>query len=142
MRPPYLIIQDLIRELTVSLVARTLGVSEGRVYKYGEDPEVSGEAIPLSRLLRLISLAASDPRPRVQQLLDELLGQFVPGSRKIIHTERLARIEEDLRSLLSGGYIEFRPQETLLVCNECREPLQVIAGGDGTMRYVCRGCAH
>jgi hypothetical protein len=140
MRPLHLIIQDLSRELTIELSSRAMGVSEGRAYKYGEDPEISGEPIPLTRLLRLIALAAGDSRARVQQLVDELLGHFTPANRKIIHTERIARLEEDLRALLSGGHAEFRPQETLLVCNDCQEPLQVIASRNGTVRYVCRGC--
>jgi len=140
MRPIYLIIQDLNSALVLKRVAKVLGVSEGRCYKYGEHPEGSGEPIPLSRLLKLIAYASSDPRPEVQALVDEMLGHFAPENRKIVHKERLMRLEADLKSLLSGGHAEFRPAETLLICKDCKEPLQVIAG-EGGLRYVCRGCA-
>jgi hypothetical protein len=142
MRPLHLIIFDLHAELSIERCAKVYGVSEARAYKYAEDAERSGEPIPLGRLLKLIAFAAGLTEPRVQALLDELLGHFVPGNRKIIHKDCLTRIEEDLRALISGGHVEFRPQETLLVCNDCHEPLQVIAGQDGAIRYVCRGCAH
>lgn len=140
MRPLYLVIQDINSELGVARVARALGLSEGAVYKAGQDPDGSGKPFSLERLGQLICFIDADVSPAAQRLLDELLSHIVPQSRLVIHRDAVGRLSAEVKALMTGGRAEYAAQETLLICNDCGDPLQVIAAADGKLRYVCRGC--
>jgi len=140
MRPLYLVIQDINEELGIERVARALGISQGALYKAAEDPNVSGKPLAMERLTQLICLIDEDLSPKAQRLLDELLSHLVPQSRLVIHRDAVGRLTAEVAALATGGRAQYASQETLLVCKECSDPLQVIAVADGSLKYVCRGC--
>lgn len=139
-RPLHLIIADLTSELRVAKVAGVLAVSEALVYKHGEDPERSGKPMSLTGLLKLIEYAAQRPGDRVQRLVDELLNVVVPGDRVIVRREQLERVAHELRGIFTGEGPAPLVREQVMICNECGDPLQVIAGANGRLRYECGGC--
>lgn len=134
--------QDLNRELVIARAARAVGVSEAALYKAGEDPAESGKALSTEKLSRYIAFAAGEPKPAVQTLLDELLSHLIPQNRKIVREETVKRLSEEIQALMTGGRAEYANQETLLVCDGCGDPLQVIAAQNGRLSYICRGCGR
>lgn len=140
LRPMHLIVADLNAALKVVNVARAVGASEGFVYKCAEDPERSGKAMPLAMLLKLINYAANSCDGAVQGLVDELLGHLVPDDRLVVRKDSLARVAQELSAIFTGKGPAPLVREQVMLCNECGEPLQIIQGVSGKLRYECRGC--
>lgn len=95
-KPLHLRVQNLIGELGVKRVAQLLCVSEGRVYKYGQDPDVSGADIPLKHLCRLLGEAAGDAtHDRQQELVTEIIQFFaVPARRRVVRLSDIDGLAE------------------------------------------------
>src|SRR5262249_20834119 len=88
-RADYLIDADIIREMGgAKVVCHTIGVEEGTVRKYMEDPERSGRAMPHDNLRELLSAAASSPNEKLQGLIDERLEKIaLPCRRRLIRED-------------------------------------------------------
>jgi hypothetical protein len=140
MKPLYLAINQILTTLGAERCAAAMGVSVGRAYKYGQPDDANGEAIPVSSLWKLLAFAAADQRPAVNDAWKEIASLTVPPGYLIVDEKLLDRLLVDLGAIRAGKSPAGRAQETLLLCNSCDEPLQVIAATNGSYRYVCRGC--
>lgn len=138
-KPLHLRVQNLIGELGVRRVAQVLGVSEGRVYKYGQDPDVSGADIPLKHLCRLLAEAAADTtQERQQELVTEIIQFFaVPARRRVIRMSDLDELAE-LVGMLRGECRGPVKRPAVVSCPECGDQLRVSGELDGQRVYVCR----
>ena len=139
MRTRYLIAADMIEQLGgPEKVGSLLGVEEGTVRKYAEDPERSGRDIPVNKLLRLISLAAAqETNEALQNILDELLAHFAaPAKRKIVRDCALLEVEEALFHLKNGKSYDSVIQR----CDKCSGPLKIKGKMDGLFLYECPRC--
>jgi len=58
----------------------------------------------------------------------------------VVKSELLDRASEAINAIRDGKSPTVQPRETLLVCNSCDDPLQVIAAANGSYKYVCRRC--
>lgn len=139
MRPRYLIVTDLIRELGgAEKVARLLAVGEGTVRKYVEDPERSGRDMPQEKALTLLRFASQiASNDQAQTLVDEYLEHFVHGSdRKIIRLSALRELEEVLLSLKNGKAL----YSVIERCPDCKGPLKIVGKDNGFFVYQCDNC--
>lgn len=144
-KPLYLLMRNLIAEFGAGRAARELGVSEGRVYKFGQMPEAaggSGADIPVKHLYRLLAVASQDTtRPRLQGCVDELVDYLAQAAGR-----RLVRVS-DLRDLqmivgvLQGERGEVSEVRRLAVAScDCGDHLQRVSDIEGQKVFVCRSC--
>ena len=140
MRPLHLVIADVNRLLGIERVAGVLNVSPGACYKAAEDPDISGKPLSVEKLRKLTLLIANNADPAAQRLADELVCFWIPPNRMVVRKDFVAAIQRDFERLFRGDPVEVVPAETLLLCNDCSDPLQIIRRQDGSFRYVCRGC--
>lgn len=128
MRPLHLAVQELTRELGgPAVVARRIGVSEGHVYRYGQDPNVSGKDIPLRALMELMAATADAPlNQKYRQIAREILS-FISSPAGI--ELRIENAVEELRYVL--GLLEQRAGLPAQIkpyhCPECGEQLKIEA---------------
>jgi hypothetical protein len=140
-KPLHLRVHNLIQELGAPRVARELNVSEGRVYKYGEDPEESGADIPVRQLRKLFELASADvSRERVQTPVDELVGYFAePARRRLVRAADLDDLQYVVGKLqgVTGGPLK---RLAVIACPDCGDELCRSAEISGQPVFVCRSC--
>lgn len=133
MRPRFLIYSDAFDELGgVRLVSRILGVEEGTVRKYEEDPERSGREMPVPAVIDVLAALSARQAGRSQALVDEVLSHFAtPARRKIL---RDGAIEQAFEILKNGnGNSHAR-------CPGCGAGLKDSGMLMGQTVYTCPGC--
>jgi len=141
MRPLYLIVGEMISELGgAEKIGPLLEVTANQAHKYGEDPESSGEPIPLERFLKLLTLSApATHNTTLQSLIDEALQHFsAPANRKIVRQDVIDKLDRFLGALKDGG--KWLPEETVIACPQCRNPMFLISNDKGTQVWQCRSC--
>lgn len=139
MRPRYLIITDLVRELGgPEGVAQVLGVEEGTVRKYCEAPDGSGRDMPQEKALILLRHASHLENDRAQALVDEYLAHFgVAANRRIVRVAALLEIEEALLHLKNGD----AKVKQIERCPNCFGPLRMEGNtASGLLIYRCLVC--
>jgi len=127
-----------VQDLTASLggpraVSRKLGVSEGHVYKYGQDPDVSGKDIPLRHLLDLLAESIIAP-VTAGMIAREIVDNFANRAGLSLRTADLAtevRYVLDLVERRTG--LPARQQ----VCPECHKPLRLESMINDVPVYRC-----
>jgi len=140
-KPLHLRVQNLIVELGIERVARELCVSEGRAYKYGQDPKISGSDIPVRHLRKVIALASADAsRERLQTPVDDLVAYFAePARRRLVRVSDLDDLQCVVGRLqgMTGGALK---RLTPIACPDCGDELRVSGELDGQRVYLCRQC--
>ena len=142
-KPLHLRVQNLIGELGVRRVAQLLGVSEGRVYKYGQDPDVSGADIPLKHLCRLLAAAAADStQERQQELVTEIIQYFaVPARRRGVRLSDLDGLREFV-GVLRGECSGPVKRAAATSCPDCGDQLFRVSEIQGQKVFLCRSCGR
>lgn len=133
MRPRFLIYSDTFDELGgVRLVSRILGVEEGTVRKYEEDPARSGREMPVPGVIDVLAALSARQAERSQALVDEILCHFAaPARRKVV---REGAIEEAFQ-ILNNGNGHRSPR-----CPGCGATLKQSGMLMGQTVYMCPGC--
>ena len=139
MRARHLIINDIFEEFGgVKLAAERLSVPEGTARTWEQDPERSGREIPVSQILKLITLAAQEIESEAAEaLLDELLAHFCePANRKTVTAAAIADLERALDAIRTGSPKRAR----VVACPDCGDELKIAGSIEGKRIYACRTC--
>jgi len=143
-RPLHLAVQELTRELGgPSAVARRIGISEGHVYRYGQDPNGSGKDIPLRSLMELLAATADAPLNLKYRTLAREIAAYITSPAGL-HLRTENALEElryviDLLEQRAGLPPAVKPYH----CPECGEQLKVEAFVSGVPVFgKCTGKRH
>jgi hypothetical protein len=140
MRARHLIIDEIFTQLGgVKRAAELLSVPEGTARTWEQDPGRSGREIPLSQLLKIITLAAQEiASENGEALIDELLAHFTdPAHRKLVSPAAIAELERALELIRDGASRKLR---AVVPCPECGDELKIAGTIDGKRVYLCRTC--
>lgn len=143
-KPLYLRVRNLIAEFGAGRAAREMGVSEGRVYKFGQLPECeggSGADIPVKHLYRLLAAASMDTtRPRLQDCVDDIVDYLAaPAGRRLVRVSDLRDLQMIVGVLQGeGGGVVKRLAVTS--CPDCGDQLFRVSEIEGQKVFLCRSC--
>jgi len=146
-KPLYLRVQNLLSELGggelkegIRRAAPALGVSEAMVYKYAQNPDVSGCDIPVKHLTKLLALAVSDGA-RDQNPIDEVISFFaMPARRRIVRESALDDLLEVV-AVVRGERDGPVKRSVATGCPECGDQLMISGEINGVRQFSCRTCS-
>jgi hypothetical protein len=134
MRPIFLAVQDLTASLGgPRAVARKLGVSEGHVYKYGQDPDQSGKDIPLRHLLDLLAESIIAP-VTAGAVAREIVDNFANRAGLSLRTDNAATEVRYVLDLLERRAAMPARMQT---CPQCHKPLRLESMINDVPIYRC-----
>lgn len=146
-KPLFLRVQNLLTELGggelkdgVRRAAPALGVSEAMVYKYAQDPAISGCDIPVKHLTKLLARAAIDCT-RDQSPIDQIISFFaMPARRRIVRESALDDLLEVV-AVVRGERDGPVKRSVAAGCPECGDQLMISGEINGVRQFSCRTCS-